>query len=100
MAYIEGQDPQGTRISAFSFGGSVRGEKHAGVRFTKILIDDGAHPERVRSPEQRRKTWAFLSQDILKAGRRGSVYRVIGTVLHPDSMLNRLLDDPGWQATR
>lgn len=100
VAYAEGQDAQGTRISAFSFGGSVRGEKHSGVRFTKILIDDGEHPERVRSPEQRRKTWAFLSQDILKAGRRGSVYRVIGTVLHPDSMLNRLLDDPGWQATR
>jgi predicted phage terminase large subunit-like protein len=88
----------GTRIMAGSFGGTVRGVKHDGCRPTLIVIDDGEHPERVRSPEQRAKTWDFLTKDILKAGRRGTHVEVAGTVLHGDSMLARLLVAPGWAA--
>jgi predicted phage terminase large subunit-like protein len=90
----------GTRIKAFSFGGTVRGVKHAGIRPTKWIIDDGEHPERVRSPDQRAKTWDFLTKDILKSGSRCTIYRVVGTVLHPDSMLANLLKSPGWRAVR
>lgn len=102
--HVPGQDPRGTRFSAYSFGGSIRGSKHAGVRFSKIVIDDGEHPEKVRSPTQRGKTWDYLTKDILKAGDRFTVYRVVGTVLHPDSMLSRLLSNGpgglGWRSTR
>lgn len=94
-----------TRFKAFSFGGSIRGTKDAGVRPTKIVIDDGEHPDRVRSPTQREKLWNYLTKDILKAGDTGTIFRVIGTVLHPDSMLSRILGPtgegaPGWQARR
>lgn len=90
----------GTRIMAASFGGTVRGAKHDGVRPTLIVVDDGEHPEHIRSPEQRAKTWDFLTKDLLKAGRRGTTIDVAGTVLHPDSMLARLLVHPGWQSQR
>ena len=94
-----------TRFKAFSFGGSIRGTKDAGIRPTKIVIDDGEHPDRVRSPTQREKLWSYLTKDILKAGDTGTIYRVIGTILHPDSMLSRLLGAtgkgrPGWTARR
>lgn len=89
------------RIAAFSFGGSIRGSKHQGVRPTKVIIDDGEHPERVRSPTGRQKTWEFLTKDILKCGSRYSVYRIVGTVLHPESMLETILTkSPGWKTTR
>lgn len=90
----------GTRFKAFSFGGTIRGVKHAGARPTKVIIDDGEHPERVRSPDQRAKTWDFLTKDILKAGSAHTIYRVVGTVLHPASMLADILQSPGWTSRK
>ena len=97
VVHVPGQDPRGTRFAAFSFGGSIRGSKHAGIRFTKIVIDDGEHPEKVRSPVQRAKTWDYLTKDIVKAGDKFTVLRVVGTVLHPDSMLNRVIGAAGGE---
>ena len=96
----------GTRFAAFSFGGSIRGVKHQGIRPTKIVIDDGEHPDKVRSPLQREKTWDYLTKDVLKCGGKYTIYRVIGTVLHPDSLLNRVIGHAagthglGWRGTR
>lgn len=95
-----GGGPPGTRVLAASFGGTVRGVKHDGVRPTFVGIDDGEHPEKVRNPEQRDKTWSFLTKDILKAGRRGTRFRVAGTIMHADGMLARLMGAPGWRATK
>lgn len=100
VVFVPGQDPKGCRVKAFSFGGAIRGTKHKTVRPTKVIIDDGEHPEKVRSPAQRLKTWSYLTKDILKAGRRYTVYRVVGTVLHADSMLSRLLKSPAWKSIR
>jgi predicted phage terminase large subunit-like protein len=100
VVHIPGQDARGARFKAFSFGGSIRGTKHKGVRPSKVVIDDGEHPEKVRSPGQRAKTWDYLTKDILKAGARHTVFRVVGTVLHPASMLADLLKSPAWRSTR
>ena len=95
---VPGGDPRGVRIKALSFGGSVRGKKHRGVRFTKLVLDDSEHPDKVRSASVREKTWEFLQKDILKAGQPGTTYRVLGTILHPDSMLARLMSSPAWSS--
>lgn len=97
VVYVPDQDARGCRFAAFSFGGSIRGSKHAGVRFSKVVIDDGEHPEKVRSPAQRHKTWDYLVKDVLKAGDRFSIFRIVGTVLHPDSMLNRVIGHAGGE---
>lgn len=86
----------GTRFKSFSFGGTIRGHKHCGLRPSKVIIDDGEHPERVRSPEQREKTMEYLLKDVLQAGDEYTIYRIIGTVLHPDSMLANILKASGW----
>ena len=89
---------------AASFGGEVRGSKHPerGIRPTLVVIDDGEKRDRVRNPEQRSVWWDFLTKDVLKLGARegGTVYKVRGTVLHTDSMLARLLKDPGWRSVK
>lgn len=88
------------RVRAASFGGQVRGVKHEGVRPTKVIIDDGEHSDRVRSAEQRAKTWKYIHDDILKVGDRRTVYQMRGTVLHPEAALAKLLDHPGWTSAR
>lgn len=87
-----------------SFGSSVRGTKHPtrGIRPTKVVIDDGENVKRVRNPDQRQVWWNYLTKDVLKLGDRGraTVFEVVGTVLHVDSMLARLLVDLGWTSKR
>jgi predicted phage terminase large subunit-like protein len=93
---VAAQDQRGVRLKAFSFGTTIRGEKHAGIRPTKIIIDDGEHPNKVRTSGQRAKTWAFLTRDILPAGDDHTIYWVVGTLLHAESMLARLMTTSGW----
>ena len=98
VVFVPGQDRRGVRIKAFSFGTTIRGEKHAGIRPTKIVIDDGEHPEKTRTSVQRAKTWEFLTKDILPAGDDHTIVWVVGTLLPAEAMLARLLETSGWTA--
>lgn len=83
---------------AKSFGTTVRGLKDGTIRPTRVVIDDGEDKLKVNNPDQRRKWHAFLSEDVLKVGdlTGGLVVDWLGTVLHPDAVLARLLKAPGW----
>lgn len=87
---------------ARSFGTQVRGANYNAQRPTKFVIDDGERPDRVRNPDQRKIWWEFLTQDILKAGPAsgGALIEWRGTVLHNDSILARLLKQPGWASEK
>lgn len=91
-------------VVAKSFGTEVRGIKHPerGIRPTMVVIDDGEKKDRVRNPDQRAKLWEDLNKDVLKLGppAGGMLVHVVGTVLHSESMLARLLADPGWRAAK
>lgn len=91
-------------VIAKSFGKEVRGIKHPtrGIRPTLIVIDDGEKKDRVRNPDMRYYWWQVLTKDVMKLGRRegGTRFRVVGTILHPDSMLARLMKEVGWQSRR
>lgn len=100
VVYVPGQDARGVRVKAFSFGTTIRGEKHAGIRPTKIVVDDGEHPEKVRTSAQRTKTWDFLTKDVIPAGDDHTILWVVGTLLHAESMLARLLTTSGWVARK
>lgn len=99
---VRGRPP--VAILPVSAGGEVRGARHPtrGIRPTKVILDDGEKKDRVRNPEQRALWWAWLTKDVLKlADRRGgTVFRVVGTVLHPESGLSQLLADAGWRSKR
>lgn len=91
-----------TRVLARSAAQPIRGVKHKGERPTKIIVDDGERSDRVRSAQQRAHQWRWLTDDVLKAGRKqgGTRYHVRGTVLHTDSMLATCLTNPGWTGER
>lgn len=91
-------------VKPASVGSAVRGARHPsrGLRPTLVVIDDGEDKIRVRSPEQRKLWWEWLTKDVLKLGRRqgGTIYRIVGTILHHESGLARLFRDIGWSSRR
>jgi len=83
---------KGTRFESFSMRSTVRGKKHDGTRFTKFIIDDGEHPDRVRQPANRDADEKHIESDIQRAGEPGLTVIMVGTVLCQDSVLQRKLD--------
>lgn len=77
---------------------AIRGRTVRFRRFSLLLIDDIEHPEQVLSELQRDRTRKWLQDDILKLGTPQTNVEVSGTVLHPQSLLRELLDNPGWHA--
>lgn len=92
----------GLRVLAKSKGQQVRGLKHGPHRPSLILCDDVESPEGVLSPEQRQKTRQWFFKDVLKCGQTdgSSNIMVIGTCLHPHSLLSELLQAPGWNSQK
>lgn len=87
-------------FGARSFKVMTRGIRFKNQRPTYILIDDGEHPTRVMSAENRKKDFAYLKGDILKSGPPGGVGMFVdwvGTVLARDAILPTLLREPGWK---
>ncbi len=92
----------GIRVMAKSRGGQVRGTRQGGNRPSLILCDDVESLDGVLSPEQRHKTRDFFFKDIIKAGQvDGSTnVIVIGTCLHPESLLSELLVSPTFNSSK
>ena len=72
--------------------GSIRGEKFGSARPTLIIMDDAEDDEMVKNPE-RRMDFERLFNDVLKFAGDLLYTRqiVIGTILHDDSMLAKLM---------
>jgi len=89
-------------ILARSFGTQVRGANEDGARPTRIIVDDGERPDRVRNGRLREEDEQFLNDDILGSGPidGGLIVDWRGTVLHPDALLPRLLRNPGWSGRK
>jgi hypothetical protein len=84
-------------------GQQIRGRRHLVNRPDLILVDDLEDDEAVNSEDQRKKLkqW-FLSSVINSIDRGSSRWRIIvmGTVLHPNSLLSDLLNDKSWFSVR
>ena len=80
-------------------GQQIRGLLFNRFRPDLIICDDLETSEGVRSEEQREKLWDWFLEDVCNSVDRGSKdwkIVVVGTVLHEDSLLVRLLEDPEW----
>lgn len=88
----------GIRVMAKSKGQQVRGLLHGQHRPSLILCDDIESLDGTLTPEQRSKTRDWFFKDVLKCGQvDGSTnITLIGTCLHPESLLSELLQSPGW----
>ena len=90
------------KIEVFGSSKRLRGLRHGPHRPDLIVLDDIENDENVRSPAQRDKLERWLSKSVLPLGAadgRADVF-VIGTVLHYDAVLSRLLQKPLWESHR
>ncbi|AFL76222.1 phage terminase large subunit [Thiocystis violascens] len=94
--------PRGCKIEVFGSGKRIRGRRHGPHRPDLVIGDDLENDENVRSPEQRDKLQSWLTKSVMKLGGAGVKLDVliVGTILHYDSVLARLLENPLWRGRR
>ena len=89
----------GVKVTALGAETKIRGRRHHEHRPTLIVLDDIEHEIEVRSAEQRKRKEDWFNKAVLKAGTSLTNVIVVGTILHFDSLLAKLIDPkftPGW----
>ena len=76
----------------------VRGIKWMNKRPDLIVCDDLENDEIVMNPERREKFRKWFMNALVPCGSDTCLIRVVGTILHLDSMLNRLMDNKKWKS--
>lgn len=84
------------KLRCWGTGKALRGARHGSYRPDLVICDDLENDEYVSSPEQRRKTEDWFFKAVMKIGAQNTAYIVVGTILHYDSLLSKLLKQPGW----
>lgn len=92
--------PNGAVLMAFGTGQNPRGVRSRHHRPTLIIGDDLEDRGDVAQEEQRQKVSDWFHSTLLKAGTPETNVAVVGTILHHDALLARLVDpikSPGWR---
>lgn len=81
-----------TRYVARGMLSKIRGLRTRSSRPDALILDDCENDEHVQTPEQRTKTWNYFSKALLPMlDPRDRTLIVVGTILHYDSLLAKLL---------
>jgi predicted phage terminase large subunit-like protein len=91
------KDGEYFRIVAKGSMQKVRGLKWRGKRPDLIVGDDLENDDIVMNPERREKFRRWFMNALVPCGSDTCWIRIVGTILHLDSALQRLLDDPTWK---
>src|SRR3990172_3619203 len=90
----------GIKIRGVGAGQKLRGMRHGSKRPDLVIGDDLENDEAVESPDQRKKMERWFFKALMKIGQKDTVFIVIGTILHYDSLLSSLLIKPGWKGKK
>lgn len=93
---VEFKDGAQFRILAKGSEQKIRGRKWRGLRPDIIIGDDLENDEIVMNPERREKFRHWFNRVVLAMGSDDCIIRLVGTVLHLDSFLQRRLEDDTW----
>jgi hypothetical protein len=88
----------GVRLDAYSAGTEIRGISHRQWRPTLVLLDDVEDSQAVRNMERRERLLQWYNEVIENIGDTYTAIEIVGTLLHPDSLLARLLARPDFQS--
>lgn len=90
----------GIRLMAKGAGQSLRGVRKKESRPDLVICDDLENDELVNTAAQRNKLFNWFNKVLINVTGRGGHIAFIGTILHYDSVLSRLLenfkDDERW----
>lgn len=90
---VEFDDGYTARIIAKGSEQKLRGINWDNKRPDLIIIDDAENDEIVMNPDRREKFRRWFNGALLPCRSRDGVVRFVGTILHMDSMLERLMPD-------
>jgi predicted phage terminase large subunit-like protein len=76
----------------------LRGRAWGTIRPSLIIVDDAEDDELVLQRERRQKLLKWFTNALIPMGGRKTQYRVIGTILHTDSLLANILENPEWHS--
>ncbi len=88
------------KAEAIGSGKKVRGRRHRNWRPDLIVLDDIENDENVNTPEQRRKLRSWFDKAVSKAGDTYTDIMYIGTILHYDSLLSNVLQNPRYKTRK
>lgn len=94
------EDGHSFRIEAKGSEQKVRGLKWRSKRPDLIVCDDLENDEIVMNKERREKFRNWFFKALIPAMSDNGKIIVVGTILHLDSVLERLLNDPYWYTAR
>lgn len=97
---VEMADGHQFRILARGSEQKIRGAKWHGKRPGLILCDDLEDDEQVENKDRRLKFRRWFFRACKQALRDGGRIRVHGTILHVDSLLNRLMRNKQWDSRK
>lgn len=84
-------------FQAYGAGSEIRGIRFGQHRPSKIILDDAENSEEVFNEEIRSKREDWFRQVISKLGNKHTNIEVVGTVLHKQSLLRNLFDNPAYR---
>lgn len=98
---VEFTDGHRFRIIAKGAGQKLRGMNWAGSRPDLIICDDIENDESVMNPESRRKFKGWFNAALIPCVSTRGIVRIVGTILHADSLLEGFMPIPGerWTVT-
>ncbi len=88
------------KVDAIGSGKKVRGRRHRNWRPDLIVLDDIENDENVNTPEQRRKLESWYYKAVSKAGDTYTDIIYIGTILHYDSLLSKILKNSEYDSVK
>ncbi|SKC68398.1 phage terminase large subunit [Maledivibacter halophilus] len=88
------------KVEAIGSGKKIRGRKNRNWRPDLIILDDIENDENVNTPEQRRKLANWYYKAVSKAGDTYTDIVYIGTLLHYDSLLAKVLENPEYECIK
>lgn len=88
------------KVEAIGSGKKIRGRRHRNWRPDLIVLDDIENDENVNTPEQRKKLESWFYKAVSKAGDTYTDIVYIGTILHYDSLLSKVLKNPEYHCVK
>lgn len=88
------------KVEGIGSGKKIRGRKHKQWRPDLILLDDIENDENINTPEQRRKLATWFDKAVSSAGASYTDIFYVGTVLHYDSLLCKVMAKPSYHSVK
>lgn len=88
------------KVEGIGSGKKIRGRRHKQWRPDLILLDDIENDTNINTPEQRTKLSNWFKKAVSSAGAGYTDILYVGTVLHYDSLLCKVMSDPAYKSVK